>query len=187
LKVAASITGAIWFVKSKGDALKNVVMTVDTKAERLLTDFPGQDKRSIFEPKCIVIEKVDGTLIESRDNPEESFKGQQRETPWDDIHVAHFCGEALGTYLNTPFFYTHEGFKTRSKAALFRPAFDGPLLSAAAYTPVSAADAIEKKHADAIAFGRLFIANPDLVERINGDVPLNPPDRSTFYGGGAHG
>ena len=50
VKVAASITGAIWFVKSKGDALKNVVMTIDTKVERLVTDFPGQDKRSIFEP-----------------------------------------------------------------------------------------------------------------------------------------
>ena len=56
VKVAASITGAIWFVKSKGDALKSVVMTVATKVERLVTDFPGQDKRSIFEPYCIVME-----------------------------------------------------------------------------------------------------------------------------------
>jgi N-ethylmaleimide reductase len=64
---------------------------------------------------------------------------------------------------------------------------DGPLLSAAAYTPESAAEAIGEKHADAIAFGRLFIANPDLVERIKENKPLNPPDRSTFYGGGAHG
>src|ERR1700689_644775 len=112
VKVAASITGAIWFVKSKGDALKNVVMTVATKVERLVTDFPGQDKRSIFEPSCIVMEKVDGTLIESRDNPEASFQGQQRETPWDDIQVAYFCGEALWTYLNTPFLYTQEGFKS---------------------------------------------------------------------------
>jgi len=42
-------------------------------------------------------------------------------------------------------------------------------------------------HADAIAFGRLFIANPDLVERIRGDFPLNAFDRSTFYGGADHG
>jgi N-ethylmaleimide reductase len=75
----------------------------------------------------------------------------------------------------------------RNNAALFRSAFDGPLLSAAAYTPESAAEAIEKNHVDAIAFGRLFIANPDLVERIKENKPLNPPDRSTFYGGGAHG
>ncbi len=75
----------------------------------------------------------------------------------------------------------------RNNAVLFRHAFDGPLLSAAAYTPGSAAEAIQNKHADAIAFGRLFIANPDLVERIKENRPLNAPDRSTFYGGGAHG
>jgi N-ethylmaleimide reductase len=75
----------------------------------------------------------------------------------------------------------------QNNAALFRSAFDGPLLSAAAYTPESAAEAIENKHADAIVFGRLFIANLDLVERIKENRPLNSPDRSTFYGGGAHG
>src|ERR1700733_3725176 len=74
-----------------------------------------------------------------------------------------------------------------NNAALFRQAFDGPLLSAAAYTPESAALIIDQKHADAIVFGRLFIANPDLVERIKENQPLNPADRSTFYGGGAHG
>jgi N-ethylmaleimide reductase len=74
-----------------------------------------------------------------------------------------------------------------NNAALFRSAFEGPLLSAAAYTAESAAEAIDKQQADAIVFGRLFIANPDLVERIKGNKPLNPPDRSTFYGGGAHG
>jgi N-ethylmaleimide reductase len=74
-----------------------------------------------------------------------------------------------------------------NNAKLFRPEFNGPLLSAAAYTPDSAALAIEQKHADAIAFGRLFLANPDLVERISGNYPLNHYDRSTFYGGAEHG
>ena len=74
-----------------------------------------------------------------------------------------------------------------NNAVLFRSVFNGPLLSAAAYSPDSAAVAIEQKHADAIVFGRLFIANPDLVERIKGSNPFNPSDRSTFYGGGEHG
>jgi N-ethylmaleimide reductase len=47
--------------------------------------------------------------------------------------------------------------------------------------------AVEQKQADAIVFGRLFIAKPDLVERIKWNCPLNPFDRSTFYGGGEHG
>jgi N-ethylmaleimide reductase len=47
--------------------------------------------------------------------------------------------------------------------------------------------AVEQKHADAIVFGRYFIANPDLVERIKWNHPLNLFDRSTFYGGAEHG
>ena len=68
-----------------------------------------------------------------------------------------------------------------NNAVLFRSVFDGPLISAAAYTPDSATMAIEQNHADAIAFGRLFIANPDLVGRIKGNHPFNPADRATFY------
>jgi len=118
IKVEASITGGIWYVKGKPDFLKNVVLTAETQKEYLSVDFPGQDKRAIFEPNRIVIERVDGTLIEARDNPAKSFEGQQRETPWDDIHVAYFVGEALWTYLNTPFLYTHEGFSTEEMPSI---------------------------------------------------------------------
>ena len=41
--------------------------------------------------------------------------------------------------------------------------------------------------ADLVAFGKLYIANPDLVERFRTQAPLNEPDRKTFYGGGAQG
>ena len=41
--------------------------------------------------------------------------------------------------------------------------------------------------ADLVAFGKAFIANPDLVERLRRDALLNTPDRKTFYGGDAHG
>jgi hypothetical protein len=91
IKVAASITGAIWYVKGRGDFLKNVILTADTRNERLTVDFPGQNKRAVFTPICIVIETTNGTRIESRDNPEKSFEGQQRETPWDDIQVKNPC------------------------------------------------------------------------------------------------
>lgn len=118
IKVAASITGAIWYVKGKPDCLKNVIITAETRQERVTLDFVGQNKRAIFQPERVVIETADGNLIESRDDPEKSFAGQQRETPWDDIQVAYFAGEALWTYLNAPFLYTHEGFKTEEIAPI---------------------------------------------------------------------
>lgn len=47
--------------------------------------------------------------------------------------------------------------------------------------------AVDSGAADLIAFGRLFIANPDLAERLRDHAPLNTPDPKTFYGGGEHG
>ena len=44
-----------------------------------------------------------------------------------------------------------------------------------------------KHGADLVAFGRPYIANPDLVERLRSAAPLNTPDKTTFYGGGAKG
>ena len=112
IEVAASITGATWFVKGKGDALKSIRFEVDTTRERLTMDFVGQDKRSIFEPSRVVMQRGDGALIDSRDDPERSFDGHVFATPWDDIHVAYFSGEALWAYLTTPFLYTWPGFVT---------------------------------------------------------------------------
>jgi 2,4-dienoyl-CoA reductase-like NADH-dependent reductase (Old Yellow Enzyme family) len=41
--------------------------------------------------------------------------------------------------------------------------------------------------ADAVAYGRLFIANPDLPKRFEMDAPLNEPEVDTFYAKGPHG
>jgi hypothetical protein len=118
IRVEASIGGAIWFVKGQGDALRDVVLTADTLAERLTVEFPGQDKRAVFEPQRIVIERLNRAAIAARDDPERSFAGQQRETPWDDIDVIYFVGEALWTYLNVPFLYAQDGFVTEEIASI---------------------------------------------------------------------
>jgi N-ethylmaleimide reductase len=55
------------------------------------------------------------------------------------------------------------------------------------YTPEMAAQAVAGGHADLVAFGRPFISNPDLVERLRRNAPLAPLTRMTLYGGGAEG
>ncbi|MCJ8519326.1 N-ethylmaleimide reductase [Pseudorhizobium tarimense] len=55
------------------------------------------------------------------------------------------------------------------------------------YDREAAMQAVESGRADLVSFGRLFIANPDLVERLKLGAALNEPDRDTFYGGGAKG
>ena len=112
ITVNASVTGALFHVKGKSDALKDVCFEADTKRQRLIMDYVGQDKQSVFEPSRVVIQRRDGELIDARDEPEGSFGGHQLETPWDDIHLAYFTGEALWTYLNVPFLYSWPGFTT---------------------------------------------------------------------------
>jgi len=72
-------------------------------------------------------------------------------------------------------------------AELFKQAFGGPIISAGGFLPDTAAAAVASGKSDAIAFGRLFIANPDLPERIRHHSPLNKPNRATFYGGAEEG
>jgi N-ethylmaleimide reductase len=55
------------------------------------------------------------------------------------------------------------------------------------YTRQMALDAVASGAADLVAFGRAFIANPDLGRRLQLDAPLNVPDKATLYGGGAAG
>lgn len=68
-----------------------------------------------------------------------------------------------------------------------RSAFTGILICCGGYNSQSGEKMLVDGLADAIAFGRPFIANPDLVERFRQNAPLNAPDSSTFYGGGAVG
>ncbi len=68
-----------------------------------------------------------------------------------------------------------------------RGAYAGPLVLAGGYTRDSAAADLGSGLADLVAFGRPFIANPDLVERLRQGWPLAEPDRRSFYGGNAAG
>jgi len=72
-------------------------------------------------------------------------------------------------------------------AALFRSFYKGVLIGAGGFTRQSATEAIAAGTVDAVAFGRLFISNPDLPLRLQRSAPLNRYDRPTFYGGGTKG
>ncbi|MDJ0512230.1 MAG: alkene reductase [Methyloceanibacter sp.] len=65
--------------------------------------------------------------------------------------------------------------------------YSGVYMANNAYDRQMAIDAVESGEVDLVAFGSLFIANPDLVERFRKDAPLNAPDPQTFYGGDAAG
>jgi N-ethylmaleimide reductase len=69
----------------------------------------------------------------------------------------------------------------------FKKIYSGTIITAGGYTPEKAHQVIEGGQADLVAFGRLFISNPDLPSRIFLEAPLNEPDTDTFYTGGVKG
>lgn len=71
--------------------------------------------------------------------------------------------------------------------AAFRDAGGSAYVGNGEYTAGAADERIGQDKADAIAFGKPFISNPDLAERFRQGAPLNEWDQSTFYGGGAEG
>jgi N-ethylmaleimide reductase len=68
-----------------------------------------------------------------------------------------------------------------------RKIFKGRMIAAGGFDYEKALDILQKGDTDLVAFGRHFIANPDLVYRFKNGIPLNAYDRNTFYGGGAKG
>jgi len=70
---------------------------------------------------------------------------------------------------------------------VLRKAYNGTLIVCGGYDQARAEEVITQGEADLVAFGQLYIANPDLVERFKLNAPLNEPDAATFYGGNEKG
>ena len=81
----------------------------------------------------------------------------------------------------------HSDPDEQALARLVREHYRGALVLNGGFDQASGAAAIDSGLADAIAYGKAFIANPDLVARFAAGAPLNPLDPTTLYGGGAHG
>ncbi len=76
----------------------------------------------------------------------------------------------------------NDGFREKIRAA-----FDNTIIAAGGYTAEKAEKNVKAGFIDAVAFGRDYIANPDLAERIYQGAPLNEQHPATFYGGGTEG
>ncbi len=85
------------------------------------------------------------------------------------------------------FLCTREALGPDRLSPRLKEIFGGPLIANERFTQQTAADTLAADEADAVAFGQLFIANPDLPRRFREDAPLNEPDPDTFYATGPQG
>jgi N-ethylmaleimide reductase len=105
----------------------------------------------------------------------------------DPLHTFGFAAEKLDAY-GLAYLHAMEPLPGHMMAAagervtpVMRKAFKGVLIANGGYTQELGEKALAQNEADAIAYGVLFLANPDLPERFRADAPLNMPDVATFY------
>lgn len=97
-------------------------------------------------------------------------------------YVARELGRRELAYLTT-----RESLDGPRLSPQLKAAFGGPFIANERFTQESAERTLAAGEADAIAFGKLFISNPDLVERFRRGLPLSEWDKTTFYSEGPHG
>ena len=98
------------------------------------------------------------------------------------LHVARELGKRKLAFL-----CARESHDQPALGPALKQAFGGVFIANEGFTPGTARETIKSGKADAIAFGKSAIANPDLVERIRVNAPWNKPNPETFYGDGPQG
>ncbi len=105
------------------------------------------------------------------DNPQETFG-----------YVARELGKR-----KIAFIFTREGQREGYLSAYMKKEFGGVVIANQGLSPADAAGLIKNGAADAVSWGKFYISNPDLAERIAQDKPLASFNADTFYFGGASG
>ncbi len=165
---------------------------IDSQANQRTDGYGGslQNRlRFLREVVQAVVEVAGGERVGVRLAPLTTLQGAVDDTPQATyLAAAHLLGEMGVGYLHIAEADWDDAplMPVAFKQAL-RMVYPGTLIYAGKYTAERAGQALAEGWADLIGFGRPFIANPDLPERLRTGAELNPPDRATFFGGGAKG
>ncbi|KJH66881.1 N-ethylmaleimide reductase [Chromobacterium violaceum] len=145
--------------------------------------------RFLLEVVDAVVAEWDADHVGIRISPLGIFNGV---TNTDQLDMALYLAEQLAKrklaflHISEPDWAGGPTLDDGFRAEL-RQRYPGVIIGAGGYSAEKAETLLKKGFIDAAAFGRSYIANPDLVERLKQNAPLNPPKPDTFYGGGAEG
>ena len=104
----------------------------------------------------------------------------------DPASVFHYAARELGRR-KLAFLCARESYDKPALGPSLKQSFGGVYIANESFSADTAREAIRSGSADAVAFGKSAIANPDLVERFRINAPLNPPEPTTFYADGPNG
>ena len=145
--------------------------------------------RLVLEVVDAIVAEWDADHVGIRISPLGIFNGLSDVGQED---MAYYLVEQLAQrklaflHISEPDWAGGPAFSDEFRAAV-RQRYPGVIIGAGGYTAEKAETLIGKGYIDAAAFGRSYIANPDLAERLRRNAPLNEPDFATFYGGDAKG
>jgi N-ethylmaleimide reductase len=105
----------------------------------------------------------------------------------DPIETYSYAARLLSDYELAYLHVVEAEVGSTQASKLMREHYQGNLMVTGGLTKERGESLLQSGTADLIGYGRLFISNPDLVERFAQDAPLSPWDTSTFYGGGEKG
>ncbi len=140
--------------------------------------------RFLVEVARAVIDAFGPGRVGVRLSPGGTFNDMADDDPQGTFgHAATVLGELPCAYVHV----VENLAAGESATDLVRRHYRGPLISAGGYDGGTAIDALRAGRADAIAFARHYIGNPDLVDRLREGWPLATSDRKTYYSSGAAG
>jgi len=139
--------------------------------------------RFVLETLKVMIAEAGSDRVGIKISPEMNFNDIVDANPQETYSylVDQLSGLNLA-YLHVALFGTPEDYHS-----LLRPRFKGAYLVGGGLDKAKAEALLEANQADATVFGGAFLANPDLVERLRANAPLNAPDKDSFYAPTAEG
>lgn len=147
--------------------------------------------RFLLEVTAVVVQACGGERVGIRLSPIAPVNGSPLDS--DPAATYGYVVEQLNAF-NLAYMHVVEGVTQGPREVsggfdlqILRRSFKSLYIANNGYNRELAIETRRRNLADLVSFGRLYIANPDLVERLLVGGPLNVPDRSTFFGGGAAG
>lgn len=163
------------------------------------TNFRDDNYGGGIENRIRLLEEVTQRIVDTigsdrtsvRLSPNGDTQGANDSRPYELFGAAASALDKIGINfleLREPDFSgTFGAAEVEPVAPTIRKAFSGPLVLNSDYTAEKAQAALDSGVADAIAFGRTFLANPDLPERLRTGAALTPDDMATWYSQGSEG
>ncbi|WP_047533978.1 alkene reductase [Methylotenera sp. N17] len=145
--------------------------------------------RLLLEVTQAVVNVIGADKVGVRVSPVNPFNDMNDSNPQAVFnYVANALNQFNLAYLHAVEGGIHGGGKADPfDFSVFRKQFKGAYMANLGYDKKRGNQAVASGHADVVAYGVPYIANPDLVERFQQDAPLNEADSNTFYGGAEQG